>query len=552
MPTAERYQQYELLRREDGSLWELGRGAMGITYKAYDTNLRFAVALKVINSAYLESDTARQRFLREARAAAALRHANVASGFNLGIEQENYFYVMEFIDAQTLEARVKRNGTLKPVEALNIALQVARALAVAAKQQLVHRDIKPTNLMIVNQEEELTVKVIDFGLAKVATDAGEDSGALTMGGFVGTPHFASPEHVEEGDVDVRSDIYSLGATLYFVLAGQSPFSGSVGQIMSQHLYKPLPIEPLAGLPQCVAALVQRMMEKDRNARPQTPQELQRVILACLEEIRSSPGSRDQKTADSSSASETLDLSFASGQPLAAGVTLAKTYALVEELPESPQGRKFLAEDLRHHRRVNLLVLSSEFLANASSLAALREAVRLLRKSPQPMLREVYSLETFTDCSFLIEEHVGGTSLLDLLRRRGALTASEVIRLVSVLAPLADHASTSGLEHVDLTLSGIHLVERASTGSGIRPDAERRSLTAWEPLNANAKVDAINFSFSPAHTGTWAGFATRVQDSADEGPRDSYVRLLSLLAYELLGGPRARLEATGQYTPVATL
>jgi serine/threonine protein kinase len=243
MPIEDRYEQYELLRREDGSFWELGRGAMGITFKAYDTNLRFPVALKVINSAYLESDTARQRFLREARAAAALRHPNVASVFNLGTAQENYFYVMEFIDGETLEARVARDGPLKPAEALNIALQVTRALAVAAKQQLVHRDLKPTNLMLVDQEGELIVKVIDFGLAKTTRDTGEDSAALTLGGFVGTPHFASPEQVEEGDVDIRSDIYSLGATLYFVLTGQSPFSGSVGQIMSQHLYKPLPLEP---------------------------------------------------------------------------------------------------------------------------------------------------------------------------------------------------------------------------------------------------------------------------------------------------------------------
>src|ERR1700746_3406980 len=132
-PKAERYQQYEVLRREDGSLWELGRGAMGITYKAYDTNLRFPVALKVINSAYLESDTARQRFLREARAAAALRHPNVAQVFNIGTEEDKYFYVMEFIDGETLEARVKRSGPLEPAEALNIALQVSRALAVAAK-----------------------------------------------------------------------------------------------------------------------------------------------------------------------------------------------------------------------------------------------------------------------------------------------------------------------------------------------------------------------------------------------------------------------------------
>jgi serine/threonine protein kinase len=550
MPTAERYQQYEVLRREDGSLWELGRGAMGITYKAYDTNLRFAVALKIINSAYLESDTARQRFLREARAAAALRHPNVASVFNLGTDQDSYFYVMEFIDGETLEARVRRNGPLKPDETLNIALQVARALAVAAKQQLVHRDLKPTNLMLVDEEGELTVKVIDFGLAKVPKDAGEDSGALTMGGFVGTPHFASPEQVEEGDVDVRSDIYSLGATLYFVLTGQSPFSGSIGQIMSQHLYKPLPMQPLTGLPVCVASLVQHMMQKDRTVRPQSPQELQKAIIACLDEIRGVPVAGVQNASETAISSETVDLTFAFGQSLATGVTVAQTYRLGEELVETSYGRRFVADDLRNNRRVTILALSREFLADASSLSALREAVRLLRNAGHPMLREVYSLDTFPDCSFLVEEYVVGTSLLDLLRRRGALAASEVVRLLNLLAPLADHASRFGLQHVDLTLSGIQLVLRGSSASGTRSEMLLRSVTAWEPLDA--KVDAIDFSFSAAHAGTWAGMATRVQEAAPKGPRGSYARLLSLLAYELLGGPRARLETTGQYTPVATL
>src|SRR5271157_374984 len=550
MPTAARYHQYEILRREDGSLWELGRGAMGITYKAYDTNLRFTVALKVINSAYLENDTARQRFLREARAAAALRHSNVASVFNLGIEQDKYFYVMEFVDGETLEARVKREGSLEPVEALNIALQVARALAVAAKQQLVHRDLKPTNLMLVDQEGESVVKVIDFGLAKIAKDAGEDSGTLTMGGFVGTPHFASPEQVEEGEVDIRSDIYSLGATLYFVLTGQSPFSGSVGQVMSQHLYKPLPMEPLTSLPRCVVSLLQWMMEKDRNNRPQTPQELQKAILACLEEIRPSSGRSVHKTGETISAFETLDLSSASGQPFSVGVVLAQNYKLIEELGESPQGRKFLADDFRRKRRVSLLVLSPEFLSDATRRASLEEAVQLLRNAPHPMLREIYSLETVPDCSFLVEEYVAGSSLLDVLRARSVLSAPEVVRLLNLLAPLADFASRRRLQHVDLTLLGIHLTCRSSTASGIQPDLLQRPLTLWEPLEA--KVDAIDFSFLPSGTATRAGSATRIQGAADSGHRGSYVRLLSLLAYELLGGPRTRLESTGQYTPIAAL
>src|SRR6201982_4292608 len=123
MAEAENYQHYQVLRREDGSLWELGRGAMGITYKAFDTNLRCAVALKVINSTYLGNDTARQRFLREARAAAALRHPNVASVFNLSTDQDSFFYVMEFIDGETVDAYVKRKGHLDSIEPSNMGVK---------------------------------------------------------------------------------------------------------------------------------------------------------------------------------------------------------------------------------------------------------------------------------------------------------------------------------------------------------------------------------------------------------------------------------------------
>src|SRR3981081_485662 len=287
MPDAENYQHYQVLRREDGSLWELGRGAMGITYKAFDTNLRCTVALKVINNTYLDSEVARQRFLREARAAAALRHQNVASVFHLGSDHDSYFYAMEYIDGETVDAHMAAKGQMEPVEALRICLQVTRALAAAARQQLVHRDLKPANLMLVDEDGEKIVKVIDFGRAKTANREGEDSGTLTIaGGFVGTPHFASPEQLEERDIDIRSGLYSLGATLYYMLTGRPPYSGSVAQIMSQHLYKPIPTEPLAYLPQCVIRLIERMMDKDREKRPQNPIDLRQEILDCLSKLPS--------------------------------------------------------------------------------------------------------------------------------------------------------------------------------------------------------------------------------------------------------------------------
>jgi serine/threonine protein kinase len=158
---AELFQHYRVLRREDGSLWELGRGAMGVTYKAIDANLHSFVALKVINSLFLDKESARERFVREARAAASLRHRNVASVYHLGNDGQSFFYAMEFIDGETVEHLIERAGPQPWPVALSIALQVARALMAAHEKRLVHRDIKPANIMLVQEagEDALVVKL---------------------------------------------------------------------------------------------------------------------------------------------------------------------------------------------------------------------------------------------------------------------------------------------------------------------------------------------------------------------------------------------------------
>src|SRR5262249_2246675 len=146
---------------------ELGRGAMGVTYKAFDINLRCPVTLKVISERYLSDESARLRFLREARAAASVRHPNVASVFHLGKTGQNYFYAMEFVEGETLEHLIKRSGQLEVKLALEIATQVAGGLAAIHEQNLVHRDIKPTNIMVRLKEEPAVIaKIIDLGLAK--------------------------------------------------------------------------------------------------------------------------------------------------------------------------------------------------------------------------------------------------------------------------------------------------------------------------------------------------------------------------------------------------
>src|SRR4029453_3907762 len=263
MPDAVRFDHYEVLTRDDGSLYELGRGAMGITYKAFDTNLRIPVALKVINTTFLHSEVPRKPFIREARPAAKLRHRNVASVFHLGTDSDAYFYAMEFIDGETVEALIKRQGPLTPVVALQIAAQVARALNAAQPHGLVHRDIKPANLMLVREDDDLAVKVIDFGLAKSSHpgETEEEAVTVSMAGFVGTPHFASPEQLDEKEIEWPRDIFSLGVTPWYMLAGETPFAGSMAQVMSQHLSKPPPFEKLDKIPPRVAELLRKMLAK---------------------------------------------------------------------------------------------------------------------------------------------------------------------------------------------------------------------------------------------------------------------------------------------------
>jgi Protein kinase domain len=149
----QRFEHYALVTGEDGNPVELGRGAMGVTYKAFDVDLRYPVALKVISERYLGDESARLRFLREARAAASVRHPNVASVFHLGRIGENYFYAMEFVEGETLESLIQRSSGLEVKLALEISAQVAAGLAAVHERQLVHRDIKPSNIMVSFKEE---------------------------------------------------------------------------------------------------------------------------------------------------------------------------------------------------------------------------------------------------------------------------------------------------------------------------------------------------------------------------------------------------------------
>jgi len=275
---AQRFENYELAKGDDGNPVELGRGAMGVTYKAFDVDLRCPVTLKVINERHLGDDSARLRFLREARAAASVRHPNVASVLHLGRTGSSYFYAMEFVEGETLEHLIERSGRVEVKLALEIASQVAAGLAAVHKQKIVHRDIKPSNIMVSFEEEgRPMVKIIDLGLAKLATDSPAEIAISVCGVFAGTPAFASPEQFAGLPVDIRSDIYSLGITLWEMVTGQTPFRGTSAEVMYQHQHSPLPLEHLDKVPQPVVVLLKMLLEKDPGRRFQNPAELLKAM-----------------------------------------------------------------------------------------------------------------------------------------------------------------------------------------------------------------------------------------------------------------------------------
>src|SRR5262245_52009778 len=269
-----RFEHYELMTGENGKPVELGRGAMGVTYKALDVDLHCPVTLKVISERYLGDESARLRFLREARAAASVRHPNVAWVLHLGRTGQNYFYAMEFVEGETLENLIKRSGRLEVKLALEIATQVAAGLAAVHKQKLVHRDIKPSNIMVSLEEGSAVIaKIIDLGLAKAVNEPGSQTAISIPGGFVGTPEFASPEQFAGIGVDIRSDFYSLGAMLWEMLTGGVMFTGSPAEVMYQHLHAKLPVEQLQDVPQPLVVLLESLLEKDPARRFQHPSEL---------------------------------------------------------------------------------------------------------------------------------------------------------------------------------------------------------------------------------------------------------------------------------------
>ncbi len=272
---------------------------MGVTYKAHDEQLRVDVALKVITPGRVDDAKAQSLFQREARAAARVRHPNVASVVFLSTTPGNFFYAMEFVAGESLADWLQTRGALPPALAIGFATQIARGLGAIHEQQIVHRDLKPANLMVVAAGREKSragseanpdawqIKIIDFGLARGFGDGGlgTELSAQTIG-FRGTARYASPEQCQEhGEIDGRSDLYALGCILWEMLLGTPPFGARTHrELLNQHVGQGAPLEQIAHLPETVQAVLTRLLEKDPARRFPDADAVDKALERCWERL----------------------------------------------------------------------------------------------------------------------------------------------------------------------------------------------------------------------------------------------------------------------------
>jgi len=249
---------YEILER-------IGQGSMGTVYKARQLSMDRIVALKVLNEKYSKDEAFIQRFIREARAAGKLSHPNVIHVHDVSESGGVHYFTMEFVDGTTVKRMLKREGRISVDKAVDIVLQAAKALQYAHENGIVHRDIKPDNLMLT---KEGVVKLADLGIAKTFDESGASSGGQQRRIF-GTPHYMAPEQALGKEIDARADIYSLGATFYHMLTGTTPFQGNtVTDVLKAHIQSELPPvqEKAEDVPDAVVYVLEKMMAKSPEKR----------------------------------------------------------------------------------------------------------------------------------------------------------------------------------------------------------------------------------------------------------------------------------------------
>ena len=410
--------RYQIVRR-------LGQGGMGTVYEAFDVELERSIALKTIRPDLAANAAALRRLKQEALLTRQIAHRNVVRVFDLGIAGGLRFITMEFVDGSDLKSLLESRGKFAPREALSVMKQVCQGLQAAHAEDVVHRDLKPQNILVGRDNR---VRIVDFGLAR----SFEHTGITRTGAVLGTPHYMAPEQALGGQSDARSDIFALGVVLYELLTGELPFPAEnlAESFLARTRNRARHIASVdRSVPEWLARIVMRCLEREPASRYQTAQEL-------FEELNAADKLRSSSQASTSGM-------------IAPGMILGSRYLIEAEAGEGGMGKVYRARDLDLDRTIALKIVRPELANDPHALLRLKHEISLASQISHRNVLRIHDLGEANGLRFVSMAWADGEDLGHLLRRYGSLPEERIVQLAIEMCEGLAAAHDQGIVHRDL-------------------------------------------------------------------------------------------------------
>src|SRR5213080_842239 len=471
-----RFGNFEVVNDPEGRPILLGKGTFGRTYQARHCFLDTIVALKIITERYVADAAVRQRFLTEARAVAKLSHPHIARLYDFGEMDGVLHYAMEYCGGGSLADYVANKGPLPLRQTIEIAQQISGALKCAHTAGFIHRELKRSNIMLTTPDGPPFAKLIDFGLVQPsvpgATRSFADDQSADGARFLGTPLFASPEQLREEPMDVRTDLFSLGMTLWFLTEGRAPEGGSSAEIAASRLNRESYAARLpATLPLPFREVLGRLLEKDRKNRFATAAEMFTALNACAAALGFR---RARDYTDPAAAIEWEDTETPDKEPLDStkveaaeieevNAPLTSEFNIVTRINEDFTGLNYVGEAIGAKGAMSILhVLHPMLLEDESAFKSFRLHIAQLMRVDVVEIMRPKAIKRYADYTAVNSDKPGGTDLLSVLRTEGTVRLIDAAPLLEKIADACDQLCAAGLPGAQLAPGRI-FVESANDG-----------------------------------------------------------------------------------------
>ena len=451
LPISLKLGNFDIETSSDGKPRLLGKGTFGVTYLARHRYLENTAAIKVIGERFLSQSRARERFLDEAKAVARLRHPHIAQVYDFGPVDNGLFYAMEFCAGGNLSEWMKAHGAMSPQQLIAIAQQVASALKCCHSAKFIHRDLKPANIMLASNDGPLIAKLIDFGLVQNEQTAQHEGQAAH---YIGTPLYASPEQLREQDVDVRTDLFSLGMTLWHLATGHPPDTGISAEIISSRLGKES-YEPriASSLPPQLRSIIAQLVEKDRSQRFDSASQFLDALNRAAAELNL-PTFTDLHHTEGTAGRETGKPEAHNAPPLAVETyvgSLGEDFNQTQVIGESITGKTYRAwPKTPGAQPLALHVLDPSILEAPDLLAKICATAGKLAAIRPPGVLNVGAIRRYDDATVIIMESPPERDLVSELLEQGKISPADARAMLEHIASTSDRLIQAELPGVELS------------------------------------------------------------------------------------------------------